>query len=95
MNFGRHSMLAIPELQNLQSFGALSELGYWVLPKPLDFHLILVQTLQAESVSNRIVDVGQLAERGAWSPELSVLTSVLAGVVLLGMAAYEFTTADY
>jgi hypothetical protein len=92
MNYGRHVALSVPDLR---SFGAASELAYWLLPKPLDFHILLVQTLQADNFVTRVVDVEQLAERGAWSPELSVLASVLAGAVLLGLAAYEFVKADY
>jgi hypothetical protein len=92
MNYGRHVALSVPDLQ---SFAAASELAYWLLPKPLDFHILLVQTLQADNFATRVVDVEQLAERGAWSPGLSVLASVLAGAVLLGVAAYEFVKADY
>jgi ABC-type transport system involved in multi-copper enzyme maturation permease subunit len=95
MNFGRHAALSIPDLENLGSFSTVTELAYWVMPKPLDFHLILVQALQAGDMVNEVVKVERLAERGAWAPELSVLASVLAGVVLLGMSAYEFVKADY
>ncbi len=95
MNFGRHAALALAELNDLQSFGVVSELAYWVLPKPLDFHLALVQVLQADDLAVRVVDVQGLAERGAWSPGLSILASVLAGGTLLATAAYEFVKADY
>jgi hypothetical protein len=95
MNFGRHSVLSLPDLRGLgQSFGFATELGYWMLPKPLDFHLVLVDLLQAENVV-RVVDTAALAQRGAWSPGLSVLSSLAAGVVLLAMAMYEFVLADY
>jgi hypothetical protein len=95
MNFGRHAALAVPELGEVQAFGTVSELAYWVLPKPLDFHLVLVQVLQADDITVRVVDVPRLSERGAWSPGLSILASVLAGCVLLAMSAYEFVKADY
>jgi hypothetical protein len=51
--------------------------------------------LEAEQFSARIVDLGVLAQRGAWAPELSLLASALTGVVLLAMAAYEFVHTDY
>jgi ABC-type transport system involved in multi-copper enzyme maturation permease subunit len=95
MNFGRHAALSLSGVEGLRSFGTASEVAYWMLPKPLDFHLILVQALQAGDLVHAAVKVDQLAERGAWSPELSVLASVLAGVVLLGLSAYEFVKADY
>jgi hypothetical protein len=96
MNFGRHAVLAIPGLEGTaRPMGFASELGYWILPKPLDVHLILVQLLQADDMVARVVDVRQLAAQNAWHPELSLVASVVAGVVLLGMAAYEFMNADY
>jgi len=45
------------------------------------FHIILIDTLQADDFVSRVVDVRLLATRGAWSPDLSVLTSALFGVV--------------
>ena len=96
MNYGRHAALGISELKNLpQPFSFVIELGYWVLPKPLDFHIILLENLQADNFVTRVVDLPQLVARGAWSPELSLLTSVLFGVVILGVAAYEFVKEDY
>jgi len=42
-----------------------------------------------------VIDTRQLAEQGAWTPEWSVLSSVLSAVVLTGLAAYEFLTTAY
>ena len=96
MNYGRHAALGISELQNLpRPFSFAIELGYWVLPKPLDFHVILLDTLKADDFVSRVVDLPMLTARGAWSPELSLLTSVLFGLVILGTAAYEFVKEDY
>jgi ABC-type transport system involved in multi-copper enzyme maturation permease subunit len=95
MNFGRHAARGIAELGDLRAFGTVSEVAYWVMPKPLDFHLILVELLQADNVATRVVDVEELAKQGAWSPGLSVLASLVAGAVLLGVAAYDFVKADY
>jgi hypothetical protein len=78
-----------------KSFGFGIEAGYWILPKPLDFHLILLKTLNADDFVLRVVDTGVLAERGAWFPEFSLLSSVLFGLVMLGAAAYEFVHTDY
>lgn len=96
MNYGRHAFLGIPDLRNLpHSFGFATELGYWVLPKPLDFHTILVSTLQADNLFSRVIDTQELTKLGAWHPELSVLVSLLTGGVMLSIAAYEFIHADY
>ena len=96
MNYGRHKAIGIADLQNLpRPFSFIIELGYWVLPKPLDFHIILLDSLQADNFVSQVVDLPSLVARGAWSPERSVMTSVLFGVVVLGIAAYEFVKEDY
>jgi hypothetical protein len=96
MNYGRHAALGLADLKNVpKSFGFGIEAGYWILPKPLDFHLILLKTLNADDFVLRVVDTGVLAERGAWFPEFSLLSSVLFGLVMLGAAAYEFVHTDY
>jgi hypothetical protein len=92
MNVGRHAALGLTEFQ---SFGRLSELGYWLLPKPTDVHIVLMQTLGVNDFVTQQIKVPDLAAHGAWWPELSVLASMLAGVVLLALAAYEFMKADY
>jgi hypothetical protein len=96
LNLGRHAALQAPGLHGVApGFGWLLEACYWVLPKPLDFHFLLVEILQGPDVVGSFVDLRRLAEQGAWHPGLSVLTSVACGVVLLALAAYEFLTADY
>jgi hypothetical protein len=96
MNYGRHTAILIPELHDLSpAFAFILEAGYWLFPKPLDFHLILRDLLNADTLFARVVDTPKLVELGAWKPLLSVLTSLGAGVVLLSVAAYDFLTTDY
>jgi hypothetical protein len=96
MNFGRHAALLLPDLQNVSpAFRFLLEAGYWVLPKPLDFHFILIEALQADHVFARVLDTRTLAAHGAWAPGLSVLASVACALALLAVAAYDFLTTDY
>jgi ABC-type transport system involved in multi-copper enzyme maturation permease subunit len=96
MNVGRHAFLVLPELQVAgMNLGHTVELAYWILPKPLDFHLILLGTLQDEFLLSSIVNTRVLAERGAWQPAASLLASSLCAVVLLVLAAYDFVTAEY
>ena len=64
--------------------------AYWVLPKPLDFQLALTDG----SRDWRSADWAA-SWRGAWSPGLSLLASALCGAGLLGVAAYDFATAEY
>jgi ABC-type transport system involved in multi-copper enzyme maturation permease subunit len=96
MNLGRHWFRLLPDLQSAAaSLGHGIELGYWLLPKPLDSQLILLGTLQDESLLPRLVDTHALAAGGAWQPAASVLASCLCAVVLLALASYEFLTAEY
>jgi ABC-2 family transporter protein len=96
MNFGRHSAVLLPDLQNMApAFAHTVEAGYWLLPKPLDFHLILLDSLGAEHLFARVVDTQALAAKGAWAPAESVLASLACAAALLAVAAYDFVTADY
>ncbi|HWG46139.1 MAG TPA: ABC transporter permease subunit [Gemmataceae bacterium] len=96
MNFGRHAFLLVPELQTAaEGLGHSVEFGYWLLPKPLDFHLLLLNTLQDDHVVSRVIDTHALAERGAWQPVASLLASCVCALVLLALAAYDFVTAEY
>ncbi len=96
MNFGRHVTLVAPELRGGSgALRATSDVGYWMLPKPLDFHLLLADRLQPGELIARAVSTPMLAEHGGWFPVASVLASVAAGLVLFAAAAYDFVTADY
>jgi len=96
LNLGRHAALQIPGLRGVApGFGWVLEACYWILPKPLDFHFLLVEILQGPDALGGFVDLKNLGERGLWLPGLSVLTSVACAVVLLALAAYDFLTADY
>jgi ABC-type transport system involved in multi-copper enzyme maturation permease subunit len=96
MNLGRHCYRLLPELHNAAaSLHHSVELGYWLLPKPLDCHMILLGTLQDDALVPRLVDPQALAACGAWQPAASVLASCLCALVLLALAAYDFVTAEY
>jgi hypothetical protein len=96
MNTGRHSAHLMPEFGQVSpAFAFLLDAGYWILPKPLDFHIVLRETLGADDFFARAVDQRALAAKGYWHPGLSMLASVAAGVVLMVVAAYDFLTADY
>jgi hypothetical protein len=77
------------------ALAATTEVGYWILPKPLDFQLLLSNGLHPGDVVARLVSAPRLAEQGAWYPILSILASTSAALVLFGIATYDFATADY
>jgi hypothetical protein len=96
MNVGRHSLLLLPDVQAATAgLGHTVEFGYWLLPKPLDCHLILLGTLQDDYALSHFLDPRALTERGAWQPVASVLASCACALVLLALAAYDFVTAEY
>jgi ABC-type transport system involved in multi-copper enzyme maturation permease subunit len=96
LNFGRHVTHVVSDLHGVSNIlGATTEVAYWVLPKPLDFQLMLSDGLQPGEVFARLVSTASLAEAGVWHPLASAVASASAGVVLFALAAYEFVTADY
>jgi hypothetical protein len=96
MNLGRHVALLGPDLSALSpAFAPVVNGGYWLLPKPLDFHVLLLDGLQEDHPFRRLVDTRALVDRGSWSPAASLLASTACAVVLLTLAAYDFMTADY
>jgi hypothetical protein len=95
-NFGRHAAHGVAGLRGVAPhFGRSLELAYWVLPKPLDFHAVLLGALRAEDATSGLVSFAALAAQGAWSPAASLTASALCGVALLACAAYDFVKADY
>jgi hypothetical protein len=95
-NLGRHAAHSVAELRGVAPhFGRALELAYWVLPKPLDFHAVLLGTLGAEDATSGLVSFPALAAQGAWSPAASLTASALCGLALLVCAAYDFLKADY
>jgi hypothetical protein len=96
VNFARHAVHGLPHLAGLPaSCGRGAEVAYWVLPKPLDLHTLVADTLGADRVAGGWIDLHALAGAGLWSPGLSVLTSGLCALALFGVAAYDFQTAEY
>jgi len=96
MNLGRHAVALLPDVQApTRGLGRGIELAYWTLPKPLDFHLLLQELLQGQGDLIPLVNLGQLQEAGAWRPGLSILASVIVALIFLGLALYDFLTADY
>ena len=96
MNLGRHAFRVLPELRTAATgLGHSVEFAYWILPKPLDCHLILTGRLQEGSPFFRIITTQALLENGAWQPTASLLASCLCAMVLLALAMYDFVTAEY
>jgi hypothetical protein len=96
LNYGHHALAATPELQNLSpAFRRLVEVTYWILPKPADLGMVLFDALQAGNSFSRLFAYETLQSRGAFDPELSVLSSVLFTLATLAVAGRQLQTTDY
>ena len=94
MNYGRHMQVALESELPAQHFlfRFLVEVGYWILPKPVDLGMILhaaVESGQAET------NLQKVAELGAFHPLLSVLTSLAFVVGMIALAAQQLASKDY
>jgi hypothetical protein len=95
-NFGRHAVLAVPELQAMgPGLSHTAEVAYWLLPKPTDPGILLLEALGIGDPFPGVLDFNEVRARGAFHPVLSVLSSLLFAAVLVAVSAYEFATADY
>jgi hypothetical protein len=96
MNYGRHSVVAIPDLQQLPgSLAWVVEAGYWLLPKPADLSLLLFDALDAGKHFGKVTTLESVQSRGAFYPGWSIATSLAFMVGMLGLAGREFLRADY
>ena len=95
MNYTHHRVVGfdVPGLSPVALF--LIDVGYWVLPKPLDMSGIFFEAMKARDYSTPVPELNAVQAKGAFHPELSVFASLLFALGLLSLAAYEFRTMDY
>jgi ABC-type transport system involved in multi-copper enzyme maturation permease subunit len=94
MNLGHHYIATqVPQLASV-----FAEIGYWILPKPVDIILLLEQLIGTGEHQGTLADMAhfpELQQMGGFHPELSLLTSALFAVGMLLIASYELGTTDY
>jgi ABC-type transport system involved in multi-copper enzyme maturation permease subunit len=100
MNYGRHAVLAqeviAPEAAPYPAhLVAGVEAGYWLLPKPADLGILLEQALDAGKHFAALPEFRAVMERGAFHPELSLLSSLLFCAGMLLVSARQLATTDY
>jgi ABC-type transport system involved in multi-copper enzyme maturation permease subunit len=94
LNYWRHALVTSSDANHVSPVTrGLVEAGYWLVPKPGDFGLMLYNALNAERYFARL-EVFRAAEKAVFL-ELSILTSLLFAAVVLWLAAYRFVRADY
>ena len=72
----------------------LLEVGYWVLPKPVDLEAVSREALRTEQHFRPMPELKAL-ESGRSSLVLSVLTSLLFSAAVIGVAARRMARMDY
>lgn len=92
VNYGRHALV----VDGATGVGpALVEAVYWLLPKPADLGILLLEALRAGSFFTPSTEFQQLLERGLFQPEWSVLTSLVFPAAAFLVTARSFARADY
>ena len=95
MNFGRLALQTL-DLEGLSPMlEGIVEVGYWVLPKPADFGMLLFDALRAHDYFTPMFNVQELIRTEVLQPDLSVATSLLSAGAILGLAAHQLNTTDY
>jgi hypothetical protein len=95
MNFGRCLAVTVPELGLSGFLFHATEAGYWILPKPVDFGLLLFELLKASDFLSHPINTVALDSSGAFLPEMSIVSSLLFAAVTLALASWELTQAEY
>jgi ABC-type transport system involved in multi-copper enzyme maturation permease subunit len=98
INYGRHALLVgrdglTPDGFS-SGFGWLTDVVYWVLPKPADMNLVLSHWLSADSHFSSLFDYGKLSASG-FSVTLSIVSSLIFAVAVLAMSSKRLAATDY
>jgi ABC-type transport system involved in multi-copper enzyme maturation permease subunit len=99
-NDGRHFLVALPYLDPSSppmpaAFTGLANLGYWILPKPVDMGMILHRALDTSQSFRTFPELEKVMEVGAVDFGLSVLSSLAFSVVTLALAARQLAKSEY
>jgi ABC-type transport system involved in multi-copper enzyme maturation permease subunit len=99
MNYGRHALALAtkmaPDSQFSPAVGWLTDLGYWILPKPADLSLLLFDALDAQAFYHPLFDSAALSQAGFFSLTLSIVSSLAVTAYFLVASARQWTATDY
>ena len=95
MNYTHFRLIAAP-IDGVASGGTfLLDVGYWLLPKPLDLGGIFFDAMRADGFSAKLPELRAAQEQGKFFPVASVLSSLAFAATTLGLASYEFEKTEY
>jgi ABC-type transport system involved in multi-copper enzyme maturation permease subunit len=95
INYGWVMTLTLPEGQMPAFTMAVTDLAYWVSPKPIDMSWILYYALEAEAHLEKPAVFQVLDSTKSFAPDFSVLSAFLIAAALMGLSIYEWREADY
>ncbi len=96
INYGCVMARSVREPQSLPAGTvALAEGAYWIFPKPIDAGVILFNALDAKHHFEMPFVFQLLGSSHAFSPHLSILSSLAFTGVMLALSTYEFNALDY
>jgi hypothetical protein len=94
INFGRYTVMAASQVADCGKFSSvavwLTDIGYWIMPKPVDLGCLSFDALGAQTNFRPIFE-----HSGGVSLGLSVLTSLAFTLYLLIAAERQFAKMDY
>lgn len=95
MNYGHHMLASSPTGPSSGALMLMSDVCYWIFPKPVDLGMLLFDNLGAASYFNKLPELKTVEQSSSYLPGLSVLTSALFAVFTLWLAAHEMAKRDY
>jgi ABC-type transport system involved in multi-copper enzyme maturation permease subunit len=95
INYGTIMAHGAMDNQSLSSgTRVLADVSYWISPKPIDAGLMLYDALGAKQEEKPEV-FRLLAAWKSFSPQISIISSLLITAVFLALAAHELNAKDY
>lgn len=91
VNYARHNAVLGPTA----SAAPALEAAYTVLPKPLDYNLMLGEALGAGGDFRQAIDAARLGTAGAFAPASVVATGLAFASAITGLSAALFRRQDY
>lgn len=95
MNYTHLRLGAVPIEGISASSSFLLDIGYWIMPKPLDLSGIFFDAMQAEAISTKPMEMVEAQKAGHFHPEWAVVSCGAFAAGTLALASYEFSTLDY
>jgi ABC-type transport system involved in multi-copper enzyme maturation permease subunit len=95
ISFGRNFLAGQHVEGASHGLGRTVDWAYLVLPKPTDFSLMMHNALGIRPDGLANLGLRTVQEQGLYNSNTAIISAVIAGVVLLALAAYEFENQDY